>query len=367
MSKRLLAYILPLALSSLLLQACGRRPVLPNQPDPQPSASVSPLPDLPDLPLPDLPPTPPLSANMEQIYAPILIMDSREPSPLTSVEAHMRVGVSLQGDISKKSVTVLPLVQGPELSQYKQAVFNRNGQNLTLFLNARRQRAVADNTVYVNRTENGAFTYLQYWFFYSYNDTKMLGGPPGGIVQKCGNHEADWEHISLRINTALFKQAQTEQGYRAAIDDVYLSQHTRYQHLERKWFRPQDGQLQFKGTHVQVYPANGSHATYPQPGRYFMQNLAGFKTYDVNDGLGLKLDTSQGKILNIREQPWFSYGGRWGAISHDVCNLVESVSPASNDGPYGPGHGSEPFWFYMSDWYGVNRPPSTPLPNLTYG
>ncbi|PIQ28232.1 hypothetical protein COW36_04660 [bacterium (Candidatus Blackallbacteria) CG17_big_fil_post_rev_8_21_14_2_50_48_46] len=353
--------LLKLLISAALLSSCGRVPSLPAVPQPQPSAPTetpAPLPDL-DLPLPDLPFYPPGSQAMEKIYAPIVILDSREPSPLTSVEAHMRVGVSLQGDFSKKSITVEPLVQGPELSKYAQPVLNRFGQDYLLFLNARRQRAAFQNTVYVNKTENGAFTYLQYWFFYSYNDTKMLGGPPGGIVQKCGNHEADWEHMSLRINTQIFQKARTEQDYLNAIDDIYLSQHTRFQHLDRKWFR--QGQLAFQGTHVQVYPANGSHATYPRPGRYFMQNLAGFKTYDINDGLGQKIDTSQGNLANIREQPWFSYGGRWGAINHDVCNLVEAVSPASNDGPYGPGHGDQPYWFYQSDWYGVNRPVVTPV------
>lgn len=340
---------------------CSRVPTSPLIPQPSASASASPIPK-PSAPV--TPPSPPVvpKNSMEETYAPVLILDSRERSPLTSVEKHLMAGVALKGDRDKKAATVKTYVSGPELAAYKTAQFTLNGEPHELYLDARKQVAPMDNVVYTNKTEAGGFTYLQYWFFYSFNDTTLLGGPPGGIVQKCGNHEADWEHISLKINTKLFERATTEQELRQAIDDIYLSQHTRFQFFERKWFRPNQAPINFEGSHIRVFPANGSHATYPAPGDYSLLSILGFKVKDINDGGGLKIPTHKGRLVPFKDQIWAKYGGRWGAISHDICNVVEFFSPASNDGPYGPTTSN---YFYQSDWYGVNRP--SPTMNMFQG
>jgi hypothetical protein len=350
---------------TLLLSACGgplaRPPVVPVNPLPSLAPPPSPMP-LPG-PGPDPFPLPgPIDKrSIEHTYAPVLYLDSRERSPLTSVDAHMRMGVDLKGDFDKRNIMVEAKVPLDNLNKYPQRVLERFGQGYNLHLDAGRQIAIFDNTVYIHKVEIGAFTYIQYWFFYSYNDTTLLGGPPGGIVQRCGNHEADWEHISLRINTRLYQQASSEAELLRAIDDIYLSQHTRFQHFERKWFRPTQAPIAFDGTHIRIYPSNGSHASYPAPGEVLMLNLGGFRVKDITDGKGRRIPTHEGNLVPLAEQPWAQFGGRWGAISHDVCNVVEFFSPASNDGPYGPMKNDSPQYFYQTDWQGVNRPPITPV------
>lgn len=287
-----------------------------------------------------------------QAYAPIIIHDSREKSPLSSVEAQLKLNPVLQGTCADGSRQKLSVSDSQFLSRndVQSLIQNCPGE---LAIHFDRQIAPAQAISYYSVLSEGLYIKIQYWFFYAWNDTSLLGGGPA--VQQCGQHEGDWEHIALRLDRRALMQAQQPQEFIQAIDDIYFSQHHRNQHAERKYFRAYAPELQFENTHLKVYPGVGSHASYPAAGDYDMMTLAGMKVADHNDGKGLRLDLAQGVLLPITRQPWFGFAGRWGAVLHDSCDPLEAVSSASNDGSYGPGHAHKISEFSQGDWFDVYR------------
>src|SRR5439155_25331664 len=84
--------------------------------------------------------------------------------------------------------------------------------------------------------------WLQYWFFYYYNDKAFLG---------IGLHEGDWEMMQLRLDRQskpnVLTYSQHREGARASWADVQRAP-------------TPDGPAPV------VYPARGSHACYFRPG-----------------------------------------------------------------------------------------------------
>ncbi|MGV3527114.1 MAG: Vps62-related protein [Candidatus Sericytochromatia bacterium] len=289
-----------------------------------------------------------------QVYAPIVIHDSRESAPLTSVDALWPYQPRLVGRCADNTTQSLPISQAPFLQDPAvQALQNTCPGELALDF----QHAIppAAATSYYHGQADGRYLYLQYWFFYTWNDTRSLGGGPW--AQACGDHEGDWEHVSLRLRRDRLEQAKSAADYRAAVDDVYFSQHHRNQFPGRKYIRPDDPRLSWQGNQLLVYPALGSHASLPRPGTYPLMTVAGIRLEDRNDGAGLRFDLAQGQLLPIAQQPWFGFAGRWGAVRHDGCDWLESVSSLSNDGIWGPGHPRRAREHHEGDWYDVLRPP----------
>ncbi len=290
-------------------------------------------------------------------FAPIVVHDSRETAALTSVEGQLALKPLLQGtcvDGARPSLAVesLDFMQQTDVQQLVQKCPHE------LALSFNRQISKPEPVAYYAVVTDGLYVKLQYWLYYAWNDASQLGG--GGIVQQCGEHEGDWEHVSIRLDRRLIEQAQTPEQMRDAIDDVYLAQHHRKQHTERKYFRGSDKQLYFQGTQLKVFPALGSHATYAQPGRYALMTLLGIQIADINDGLGLSFNLAQGRLESIVKQPWFTFPGRWGAVVHDNCDVLEAVSSASNDGSFGPGHAHKVKDLYEGDWHDQLRPLARP-------
>lgn len=286
-------------------------------------------------------------------FAPIVIHDSREKAPLTSIEAQLALNPTLQGscaDQSRRSLQIssLDFMQQAEVQDLIQNCHQE------LAIHFERQIPAAKALSYYSVISDGLYLKIQYWLYYAWNDAGLLGG--GGAVQQCGQHEGDWEHIALRINRQKLLAAQSPEQQRQAIDDIYLSQHHRNQHPERKYLRPSDPRLQFEGSHLRIYPGAGSHASYPAAGQYPLMTLATMQVSDVNDGKGLRLDLAQGILEPIVKQPWFGFPGRWGAVVHDSCDAIEAVSSASNDGSFGPGHDHKLEDLYKGDWQHVVRP-----------
>ncbi|GIW21637.1 MAG: hypothetical protein KatS3mg068_0644 [Candidatus Sericytochromatia bacterium] len=269
--------------------------------------------------------------NIEMIYAPIINFDSQETHYITSIEKYVEMGLTLKGKnkigFSKKFKTI---TNANELSMY----VDKSIDGFTLYLDSNDKVSDFDRKVYTRKVIKNDYIYLQYWFFYSYNDTKGIGG--NFLIHKCGNHQADWEHIGIKINSSKFNTATNNDEYISAIEEIYFSQHAKKSHIERKFKKPKD--VIFKETHVNVFSARGTHASYAKPHQgkgYFLHNVLGMNLYDKADGRGLKFET-ENYLQDLESSSWSKFGGRWGKIDDDYCNLIEWFSDASNDGPYGP-------------------------------
>lgn len=287
-------------------------------------------------------------AELAERYAPVIVHDSAEPSPLSSVEAQFSAGLYLKAQCEHMQNPLLLHSSGFWQSAEVQQIAD-NCQNLSL--DFRRQIAFTPAVIYYHWVESGLYMTLQYWLFYSWNSTAHMGN---GLISQCGSHEGDWEHVAIRLDRQLLAQAESEEDYQLAINDLYFAQHHRAQEPEKKYYRPHHPRLQFSGNHIQVYPALGTHASLPWPGKWPLITVMGQALVDSNDGKGVRVNDA--KLEPIKQMPWFDYPGQWGAEQHDSCDLLEQYSPASNDGVSGPGHGNKIRSYNEGDWFDFFRP-----------
>jgi len=138
--------------------------------------------------------------------------------------------------------------------------------------------------------------YLQYWFFYLYNDKAFLG---------FGLHEGDWEMVQIKLGPDERPEAMT------------FAQHTHGQRcgwplVERRGQRPV------------VYVARGSQASYPSAGRHKAPVVP-----DYADGRGAEVSPTL-EVISETEPGWAAWPGRWGSTK--ARNRLEANSPR------GPAH-----------------------------
>ncbi len=155
-----------------------------------------------------------------------------------------------------------------------------------------RRGSLASAICYARIIERKDHKDLQYWFFYPYN----------GLAK--GEHEGDWEHISIRI----FQGKPT--GY-------YFGTHN-----GGKVHLPKDVAL--VGRHVVVYSAKHSHASYPTAGKQ-VRSLA---PHDHTADGGPEWRTWRRLKPIDRRLGWVRYSGHWGEIGDLPWT----------SGPYGPAH-----------------------------
>ncbi len=272
--------------------------------------------------------------EIEKIYAPVLYFDSKEKAPLTSVETYFKTGVSLVAYKGTKMRKIIKRkIKEADLEKYSSGYINLGNEKLDLALQSGNKISPPENIIYTRKIIKNNYNYLQYWFFYSFNDVSGVGG--NEFIHKCGYHQADWEHISVKINNEKFNSAKTEKDYINSIAEIYFAQHNKGQHEERKLKSPSDSSVRFLGTHVKVFPARGTHATFHQAGEYNIADLFVLKLDDFADGKGKTL-YSENYLSPLESYSWSRYGGRWGQINDDYCNAAEALTDASNDGEYGP-------------------------------
>jgi len=139
--------------------------------------------------------------------------------------------------------------------------------------------------------------WLQYWFFYFYNDYNLAGG--------FGLHEGDWEMVQLRMRDDrpdLAVYAQHRQAEQASWDEV--------EKLEGSPDTPV------------VYVGRGSHASYFRAGYHETEAW-----YDIADGKrdtpGLELE-----VVGDSEPSWVAWRGRWGDTRPRIPDL-EQPSPTA--------------------------------------
>ena len=139
--------------------------------------------------------------------------------------------------------------------------------------------------------EKGA-TWLQYWFFYYFNDKAFLG---------FGLHEGDWEMVQIGLSANGTPEAMT------------FAQH---EHAERCAWKAVE---KHEGERPVVYVARGSQASYSRPGRHRAPIVP-----DQADGKGATVSTTL-EVLDDRRPGWVGWPGRWGSTV--ARNIAESNSP----------------------------------------
>lgn len=173
--------------------------------------------------------------------------------------------------------------------------------------------------------EEGQRLALQYWFFWYFNDWN-------------NTHESDWEMIQIMWDDI----GSVDEALQTPPTATGFSQHDGGE--LGKWG---DDKLQVEDeTHLRVYPAAGSHATF-----YDNQTYLGWG----ENGSGFGCDVSSGpsertpvKAVLVDEDPdpngefaWLLYEGRWGERQPSVFN-----------GPLGPafnGRWIDP-WQKIDNW-----------------
>jgi hypothetical protein len=165
------------------------------------------------------------------------------------------------------------------------------------------------NVVYGRVVEASGVTWLQYWFWFFYNDLRALDV---GL----GLHEGDWEGIQLRMtgkepDLAVYAQ----HGYAEA----------------REW-----ADVEKRGSRPVVYVAQGSHAAYFDSG---MPLTHWHRTEHFIDRADGKVTPKNDVRLEVLSEPvpgWAGWAGRWG----DTRQLTEGAKPyraISSGSPTGPG------------------------------
>lgn len=156
---------------------------------------------------------------------------------------------------------------------------------------AQQARALHMNPDYKNRmygrcvVGSDGRTWLQYWFFYFYNDYNLIGRAfPAGL------HEGDWEAVQLRLDEA----GETPDCA------VYAA----HKHASaRNW-----SDVERVGQRPVVYTARGSHASYFKPGKHWTGVW-----FDHADGKGFSPDITLEPIDEDADAfRWVHWPGFWG-------------------------------------------------------
>jgi hypothetical protein len=149
-------------------------------------------------------------------------------------------------------------------------------------------------TYYYRYLKDSQYLYLQYWFFYSYNDW-------GQSFSGLNDHEGDWECMML-----FFKQDSNGRPIEPPAHVVYATHESR---IPKSWDHED---VKRSGTHVEAFIGGGSHATYPQPKAYEIAKQYNLVDQAAGDGVTIDHDDWVHRI-NLADVPWLGqYQGSWG-------------------------------------------------------
>jgi len=173
----------------------------------------------------------------------------------------------------------------------------------TQYVRLRTARPDLNNRVYGRAVEVNGHLWLQYWFWYFYNDYQLALG--------FGTFEGDWEMIQLRM------------AFDGDVPDGAVYAQHRYGE-KRNWEDVE--RLEGSADTPVVYVARGSHASYFEAG--FHQTEA---WYDVADGKRNAAELAL-EIVRPGEHDWMLWPGRWGATTPR-----ERSADLDQSSPSGPG------------------------------
>jgi len=141
-----------------------------------------------------------------------------------------------------------------------------------------------NNRVYGRAVEaTGGRLWLQYWYFYFYNDYQLALG--------FGTHEGDWECLQLRI------------GIEGDVPDIAV--YAQHRHGEKRDWEDVEKLRDSPDTPI-AYIARGSHAAYFEPGYHQTEAW-----YDIADG-NRPAPRLALEIVDDAAHAWMRWPGRWG-------------------------------------------------------
>jgi hypothetical protein len=150
--------------------------------------------------------------------------------------------------------------------------------------------------------------WLQYWFFYFYNDYVFAAG--------IGLHEGDWEMVQLRVD---------ETRDPPVPDRAVYGQHDGASYREWDEVLKPDG----RPDTPLVYSGRGSHASYFEAGLYSTKAW-----FDIADGSRAAVDMTL-EVISGGTPSWTEWPGRWGDTEKGggpfgwLLKDVQSSSPAA--------------------------------------
>jgi len=161
------------------------------------------------------------------------------------------------------------------------------------------------NVVYGHvQTDSEGRLWLQYWYFYLYNDASFAGNS--------GLHEGDWEMVQLRL----------------AGDKPDVAVYAQHEYAEQRAWED----VELEGISPVVYSGRGTHASYFEPG---LHRTAVW--WDIVDGMR-PAPPHRLVVLDADPPSWLAWPGRWGA-SHPRIPEIDCWSPV---GPAHHDHWQEP-------------------------
>jgi hypothetical protein len=144
--------------------------------------------------------------------------------------------------------------------------------------------------------------WLQYWFFYFYNDYNLIGP-----FIKAGLHEGDWEMIQIHL----------------AGEEPDYAVYAQHKGGERRDWRQVD--VLPGAQRPIVYVARGSHAAYFEPGSHWTGHW-----FDYADGKRRSPELTLELVDEAApEYGWLRWPGRWG-------DTKAGDNPLDSDSPTGP-------------------------------
>ncbi len=264
-------------------------------------------------------------------YAPIVYFNSDEKYFLSPIEDYIAACEEQPGTTDYPGLGLKLKSRGLVLPGHDQPVINGDLDGDVLsFVNVKLAADVTD---------------IQYWFFYAYNGpgTAYLKRPPIPLkfetrwqslgdhsLEPCGQHEGDWEHITVRVANESGEASQ-----------VYLSQHGDGQWCDVADVSDASGRIRF-------YASKYGHAAYPTPDRHYTEERSfgiiefrllndtstpdrSFDTQGRTAIIGLHCDGQDigSEAAYVEHPDWMKYDGRWGEVllSRDVSAIEDDIVP----------------------------------------
>ncbi len=189
--------------------------------------------------------------------------------------------------------------------------------------------------IYYRRTSHEGRWYWDYWWFFRYND---YTGPYNRCERICGDHEGDWEGVTVVTSAALEPQI---------LDVIYAAHRVRV--------LADGASAPLAGGHPLVFVAEGTHASYPFACARACGQYSGFLGFhlpeDPHDGAvawGGNHDAECAAFHCVRPLPevghpsaaalplagsWAGWPGSWGTTCYGGCHGFLSERESSPRSP----------------------------------
>jgi hypothetical protein len=195
----------------------------------------------------------------------------------------------------------------------------------------------APATMYANVTWHRGRFLIDYWWFLRYNDyPRTINSKCHKVIPRslCGDHEGDWEGVTVATDP-----------FATEVSHAFFATHKGVR-------RHEPPRLAIAGTHISVYVATGSHASYTQPcktGHCRQHNWLpegrhnGAVDWEANDDAAcgdtcVRLLPDLRRYLTVEPSKsatgWNAWPGRWG---RDCTGKVKACGARGNPGPNSPG------------------------------